>query len=41
MGFYPLDSTPAQSPWKVGRKGIANPWVTFYVLLAMKFRDIC
>jgi len=39
-GFYPLDFTPAQSPWKVGKRGEANPWVTFYVLLAKKFRDM-
>jgi hypothetical protein len=38
-GFYPLDSTPAQSIWKVGGKGEGNPWVTFYVLLAKKFHD--
>ena len=37
--FYPLDFTPAQSPWKVGKKGEANAWVTFYVLLALKCRD--
>ncbi len=38
-GFYPLDTTPAQCPWKVGKKGDANPWVTFYVLLAIKYKD--
>jgi hypothetical protein len=37
-GFYPLDSTPAQSPWKIGKRGEANPWVTFYVLLALKYK---
>ncbi len=39
-GFFPLDSTPTQSPWKVGKKGDANPWVTFYVLLAKKYKNL-
>ena len=38
-GFYPLDSTPTQSPWKVGKRGEGNPWVTFYVLLAKKYKE--
>lgn len=37
-GRYPLDWTPAQCPWKVGRRGEPNPWVTFYVLLARRLR---
>jgi hypothetical protein len=37
-GRYRLDWTPAQCPWKVGRRGEPNPWVTFYVLLAEKWR---
>ncbi len=37
-GFYTLDHTPTQSPFKVGTKGKANEWITFYILLAMKYR---
>ena len=32
-----LDMTPAQSPWKVGKTGEPNKWVTFYCLLAPKY----
>ena len=35
-GRYPLEWTPAQSPWKVGRRGTANKWITLYALLALK-----
>lgn len=38
-GSFPLDWTPAQSPWKVGRRGEPNPWVTFYICCARKMRD--
>lgn len=38
-GKYLLDYTPTQSPWKVGKKGEPNKWVTFYVLLAYKNRS--
>ncbi len=37
-GRYILDWTPSQCPWKVGKRGEANEWVTFYALLAKKFR---
>ena len=37
QGRYPLDMTPAQSPWKVGKPGEPNKWVTFYCLLAAKY----
>ncbi|MDF1547515.1 MAG: hypothetical protein P1P88_06820 [Bacteroidales bacterium] len=37
-GTYNLDHTPSQSPWKVGKKGEANGWVTFYILLAKKLK---
>jgi hypothetical protein len=30
--------TPAQCPWKVGARGQANKWLTFYALLAAKWR---
>ena len=33
-GLYILDTTPAQSPFKVGKRGMENEWVSFYVLLA-------
>lgn len=38
-GMYDLDFTPAQCPWKIGRRGNCNKWVTFHVLLALKHRD--
>jgi hypothetical protein len=37
-GRYTLDWTPTQCPWKVGKCGEANPWITFYALLARKYR---
>ena len=33
-----LDWTPAQCPWKVGKTGEPNEWLTFYTLLAEKYR---
>jgi len=35
MSLY-LEWTPTQSPWKVGNRGSANKWMTFYALLAIK-----
>lgn len=37
-GKYPLDWTPRQSPWKVGKRNGPNKWVTFYAYLAHKFK---
>ncbi len=37
-GFYKLHATPSQSPFKVGKKNEPNKWITFYILLAEKFR---
>jgi hypothetical protein len=39
QGGYVLDWTPAQCPWEVGPRGAANRWLTFYVLLAKKYRE--
>jgi hypothetical protein len=30
--------TPAQCPWKVGKRGMANKWLTFYALAADSYR---
>ena len=38
-GRFPLERTPAQSPWKIGEVGKENKWITFYAYLAMKNRD--
>jgi len=38
-GRYVLDWTPEQSPWKVGKRRQPNKWMTFYALLAHKFRE--
>ncbi len=38
-GRYPLDWSPMQSPWKVGKRGEPNKWVTFYSYLAHKLRE--
>ncbi len=35
-GRYHLDWTPTQCPWKVGKRGEANKWITFYVEVAKK-----
>jgi hypothetical protein len=35
---FPLDWTPAQSPWKVGKRGELNKWITFYVEAARKHK---
>jgi len=38
-GASVLSWTPAQCPWKVGRVGEANKWLTFYALDAAKHRS--
>ena len=35
-GRYILEWTPAQCPWKVGKRGEPNKWATFYALMAKK-----
>lgn len=37
FGRYPLDWTPAQCPWNVGKPGQPSKWVTLYCLLAKKY----
>lgn len=37
-GRYILDWSPTQSPWKVGKRGEPNKWVTFYAYLANKYK---
>jgi len=37
-GRMKLDWTHAQSLWKIGKKDENNEWLTFYVLLAQKYR---
>ncbi len=39
-GRYKLDWTPTECPWKVGERGEVNKWITFYVLLAEKYRAL-
>lgn len=39
LGRYILDLTPAQCPWKVGKKGEPNKWITLYCMLAKKYRS--
>ncbi len=36
---YGLDWTPTQCPWKVGKRGQPNKWITFYARLAHKLRE--
>ncbi|MEI6090997.1 MAG: hypothetical protein WCR42_11130 [bacterium] len=38
-GRIKLEWTHAQSLWKIGKKDEYNEWLTFYVLLAKKYRD--
>jgi hypothetical protein len=39
MGCYRLDWTPTECAWKVGQCGEYNKWITFYVLLAEKYKN--
>ena len=39
-GKYILDWTPVQSLLKAGKRGQPNKWVTFYALLALKYREL-
>lgn len=39
LGQSTLFWTPTQCPWKVGKRGKPNKWVTFYTLLAEKYKD--
>jgi len=38
-GRFILEWTPTQSPWKVGKRGQPNKWMTLYALLAMQARE--
>jgi len=38
-GRYVLDWTPAQCPWRVGKRGEPNKWITLYCMLAEKYRN--
>jgi len=35
-GRFPMDWSPMQSPWKVGKRGAPSRWITFYMLSARK-----
>jgi hypothetical protein len=37
---FPLDWTPTECPWKVGKPGEPNKWITFYVELARKYQGL-
>ncbi|HEX2995088.1 MAG TPA: hypothetical protein VHP14_09690 [Anaerolineales bacterium] len=37
-GRFSLDWTSTQSPWKVGKRGEVNKWITFYVEAAKRYR---
>jgi hypothetical protein len=39
-GRYHLDWTPTQCSWKVGKRGEANKWITFYVEVAKKHKAL-
>jgi hypothetical protein len=41
QGRYPLDWTPSECPWKVGRRGEVNKWITFFIMLAQKYKTVC
>jgi hypothetical protein len=40
QGRWPLDWTPTECAWKVGKMGEPNPWITLYVLAAKMLRDV-
>jgi hypothetical protein len=37
-GRYLLDWIPPKSPWKAGKKGEPNKWITLYCMLAEKYK---
>jgi hypothetical protein len=39
-GRYKLDWTPTECAWKVGKRDEINKWITFYTLLAEKYKTI-
>jgi hypothetical protein len=39
QGRVILDWNPMQSPWKVGKRNQPNKWLTFYSILAHKFKE--
>ncbi len=39
-GFLPLDWEPSEAPWRVGRRGQPNHWVTYYAELAKKYAGL-
>lgn len=39
LGRAPLDWIQTKSLWKAGKRGEPNPWMTFYVHLAYKYRE--
>lgn len=38
LGKVHLDWTPTQCPWKIGKREDPNEWITFYTMLAEKYR---
>ncbi|MBN1117863.1 MAG: hypothetical protein JXA77_11695, partial [Bacteroidales bacterium] len=38
-GLYMLDWSPVQLPISFGRRGMVNLWISFYMLLAKKYRE--
>ena len=38
-GIYILDYTSSKIPYKFGKRGDKNPWITFYILLAKKYME--
>jgi len=38
-GRLKLDWTPTKCIWKIGKKEVTNEWLTFYILLAKKYRE--
>ena len=40
LGRYRLDWTPTECAWKVGSMGEHNKWITLYVLLAEKYKNL-
>jgi hypothetical protein len=39
-GLFPMDHSPQQIPVLFGKCGQANEWITFYLLLAYKYRTL-
>ncbi|MHA1986013.1 MAG: hypothetical protein ACW98D_05170 [Promethearchaeota archaeon] len=36
---YKLDSVRKPKYWEIGKRGLANKWITFYAYLCLKYKE--